>query len=267
MGEQPLGLVISYLAAGMTVGLASGLFGIGGGVIVVPVLLIIFAAQGMSADVAMHLAVGSSLATIVVTGLSSARAHWRLGNIVMQALPWLAGGLVAGALAGAQIAAALPGDVLRLVFGVFLLAMAVQLLFFGQPRSSHGVPAPAIVAGVGAVIGTISSLVGIGGGTLVVPFLAWTGVAMRQAVGTSAAAGVCIAIAGTLGFILAGTGDEQLPAWSTGYIYWPAVAGITVSSVFMAPLGARLASHLPATWLRRAFALFLVAVGLRLLLG
>jgi len=109
--------------------------------------------------------------------------------------------------------------------------------------------------------------VGIGGGTLVVPFLAWTGVAMRQAVGTSAAAGVCIAIAGTLGFILAGTGDEQLPAWSTGYIYWPAVAGITVSSVFMAPLGARLASHLPATWLRRAFALFLVAVGLRLLLG
>jgi hypothetical protein len=262
-----LGLVISYLAAGMTVGLASGLFGIGGGVIVVPVLLIIFAAQGMSADVAMHLAVGSSLATIVVTGLSSARAHWRLGNIVMQALPWLAGGLVVGALAGAQIAAALPGDVLRIVFGVFLLAMAVKLLFFGQPRSRHGVPAPPVVAGVGAVIGTLSSLVGIGGGTLVVPFLAWTGVAMRQAVGTSAAAGVCIAIAGTLGFILAGTGDEKLPAWSTGYIYWPAVAGITVTSVFMAPLGARLASRLPAVWLRRAFALFLVAVGVRLLVG
>ena len=256
-----------YVAAGLVVGLGSGLFGIGGGVVVVPVLLPVFMAQGFSEDVAMHLAVGSSLATIVVTGLSSARAHWRLGNIVRTALPWLVLGLMAGALGGAQLAAALPSDMLKTVFGLFMLALAVRLLIVSQVPESRVMPRPAIVTGVGGVIGAISGLVGIGGGAMTVPFLIWTGVEMRRAVGTSAAAGVCIAVAGTIGFILAGTGDDQLPAWSTGYIYWPAVGGITLASVFLAPIGARLASRLPAHWLRRAFGVFVVVVGLRMLLG
>lgn len=265
--EQALLFFTLYVVAGIFVGLASGLFGIGGGVIVVPVLLPIFAAQGLGIDIAMHLAVGSSLATIVVTGMSSARAHWQLGNILSSALPWLIAGLMVGALCGAQVAAALPGDTLRVIFAGFLLLLALRLFVYKQPPANRRLPPPAIVAGVGFIIGVISSLVGIGGGAMVVPFLVWGGVAMRQAVGTSAAAGVCIAIAGSIGFVLAGTGEDQLPAWSSGYIYWPAVLGITLSSAVLAPIGARLASRLPALLLRRAFAVMLVLVGLRLFLG
>jgi uncharacterized membrane protein YfcA len=259
--------LLIYIAAGAVVGFVSGLFGIGGGVIVVPMLLPIFQAQGLSMDVAMHMAVGSSLATIVITGLSSARAHWRLGNIVVAALPWLVAGLVTGALIGAQLAAALSGEVLRVIFAVFVLALAARMAFALEPPPGRVMPRPVVVAAVGGIIGTLSSLVGIGGGTLVVPFLVWAGVAMRQAVGTSAAAGVGIALAGSIGFIIAGTGEDQLPALSTGYIYWPAVGGITMASVFLAPLGARVASRIPAVWLRRVFAGFLVIVGLRLLLS
>ena len=254
-----------YLVAGIFVGLASGLFGIGGGMIAVPALLPIFAAQGFDADIAMHMAVGSSLAAIMFTGLSSARAHWRLGNILWDSLPWLAGGLIVGALGGAQIAALLPGDELKFIFGLFALLLSVRMAFAGTPRPARIALPRIVVVLVGVIIGTLSALVGIGGGTMTVPFLVWTGVAMREAVGTSAAAGVCIAIAGTLGFVLAGSGGAELPAWSTGYIYWPAVGGITLASVFLAPYGARLASRLPAIVLRRAFAVFLVFVGLQLL--
>ncbi|WP_235013306.1 sulfite exporter TauE/SafE family protein, partial [Spiribacter sp. SSL99] len=167
--------LLIYVAAGAVVGFVSGLFGIGGGVIVVPMLLPIFQAQGLSMDVAMHMAVGSSLATIVITGLSSARAHWRLGNLVVSALPWLVAGLVTGALIGAQLAAALSGDILRIIFALFVLALAARMAFALEPPPGRIMPRPAAVAAVGGVIGTLSSLVGIGGGTLVVPFLVWSG--------------------------------------------------------------------------------------------
>lgn len=254
-----------YMIAGVFVGLTSGLFGLGGGVVMVPAVLPIFAAQGMSADVAMHVAVGSSLATIVFTSLSSAHAHWRLGNLVFNVLPWLVLGLVFGALMGSQVAAALSGQALRMIFGVFLLLFSTRMFLGGQPESVRGMPAAPIVTAVGFLIGCVSSLVGIGGGTMVVPFLLWTGVAMRIAVGTSAAAGIFIAIAGSIGFMLAGTGDDLLPAYSTGYIYWPAVLGVALASTIFAPIGARLASRLPARTLQRGFALFLALVGLRLL--
>lgn len=254
-----------YMAAGVFVGLASGLFGIGGGTIAVPAMLPIFAAQGIDADVAMHLAVASSMTTIVVTGLSSARAHWRLGNILWDALPWLVGGLALGALLGTQVVASLGGDALRMIFALFVLVLAVRMFIAAQPRPARLILPRVVVAATGIVIGAISALVGIGGGAMMVPFLAWTGVQMREAVGTSAAAGVCLALAGTIGFFYAGAGEEQLPPMSTGYIYWPAVIGITIASVFTAPLGAKLASRLPQVWLRRAFAVFLVAVGLRLM--
>lgn len=256
-----------YIVAGAVVGFVSGLFGIGGGVVVVPMLLPIFQAQGLGMDVAMHMAVGSSLATIVITGLSSARAHWRLGNLLLSALPWLVTGLVVGALIGAQVAAALSGDVLRIIFALFMLALAARMVLAPEPPAGRTMPRAGWVTAAGVVIGGVSSIVGIGGGTLLVPFLIASGVAMRQAVGTSSAAGVSIALAGSVGFIIAGTGEDQLPALSTGYIYWPAVGGITVASVFLAPLGARVASRLPAVWLRRGFAAFLVIVGLRLLLS
>ena len=256
-----------YLAAGVAVGLCSGLLGIGGGLIVVPVLLTVLVAQGYAMDVAMPVAVASSLATIIATGLSSAQAHWRLGNIVGSVLPWLLLGLMSGALVGAQLAVAIPGRTLQIIFGIFLLLLSARMISSGRVPEGRQVPPPPVVTGVGGVIGTLSGLLGIGGGTMTVPFMAWTGAEMRRAVGTSAVGNVAIALAGSVGFIVAGTGQDQLPAWSTGYVYWPAVAGIAVASVLTAPLGARLASRLPARWLRRGFAAFLLLVGVRMLLG
>ncbi|WP_440997626.1 sulfite exporter TauE/SafE family protein [Arhodomonas sp. SL1] len=258
-----------YLLAGASAGFASGLFGIGGGLIIVPVLLAVFAWQGMDPAVATHLAIGSSLATIIVTSISSLRAHWRLENILWAVWRPLALGLVAGALAGAQVAGLMPGDLLQGVFGTFVLVMAARMAFGGQPPAHRSVPGPLGLGAVGVGIGAVSSIVGIGGGSLTVPFLAWCAVPMRAAVGTSAAAGLPIAAAGTVGFIIAGGlhARAELPEWATGFIYWPAVAGITAASVLLAPVGARLASRLPQHILKRAFAVFLVLVGARLLIG
>ena len=256
-----------YLAAGACAGFSAGLFGIGGGLIIVPALLFVFALQGMPSNLAVHLAVGSSLATIVFNALSSMRAHWRLGNILWPVFRPLAAGLVVGALAGAQIAGALPGDLLTGVFAVFVLATAVQIALGGTPKAHRGVPGRTGLALAGGIVGALSSLVGIGGGSLTVPYLIWRGVEMRRAVGTSAACGLPIALSGTIGFAVAGgSRAASLPAWSTGYIYWPAVGGMALASVVFAPLGARLASRLPQARLRTAFALFLVVVGVRLLL-
>lgn len=260
-------VIAIYLAAGAAAGLGAGLFGIGGGLIIVPVLLFVFAQQGINDDISVHLAVGSSLATIIVTSLSSIRAHYRLGNIIWSVYPPLAAGLVVGALGGAQIAGLLPGEAMRSIFAAFVLIMALRMATGGQPPAHRTLPKTPGLAGTGTVVGAISSIVGIGGGSLMVPFFAWCGVDMRKAVGTSAATGFPIAVAGTVGFMLAGVeAHGALPAGSTGFVYWPGVAGIAVASVLLAPVGAKLASRLPQRRLKQAFAVFLVVVGIRLML-
>ncbi|MCS4505918.1 hypothetical protein KBTX_01123 [wastewater metagenome] len=261
--------LIAYLLTGAAAGFASGLFGIGGGLIIVPTLLGVFALQGLSTDIATHLAVGSSLATIIVTSLSSLRAHARLGNIRWAVWRPLAAGLAVGAIGGAQIAGMMPGEMLRSIFGIFAVVMALRMALGGQPPAHRQVPGHAGLASTGVGFGVISSIVGIGGGSLTVPFLAWCGVPMRYAVGTSAAAGLPIALAGSLGFVISGGihATSELPSGATGFVYWPAVAGLAAASVLLAPVGARLASRLPQHILKRAFALLLVVVGVRLLWG
>lgn len=253
--------------AGAFAGFAAGLFGIGGGVIIVPALLAALRFDGVPESVAMHLAIGSSLATIVLTAISSVRAHWRLGNIQAGIVPWLGGGLVVGAFTTAQFASAIEGDWLRLGFATFCVAMAVRLTLVGQPATGGHPPARPWIALFGLGVGALSSLVGIGGGAMVVPYLQWCGLEMRRAVGTSAAGGLLIAVAGALGFVLAGRAagaDLPLPAGSSGFVYWPGVASVSLCGVFLAPVGARLASRLPQQRLRQAFAAFLLTVGLLL---
>jgi len=259
--------LLIYLAAGACAGLASGLFGIGGGLIIVPVLLFSFRLVGVADSVTMHLALGTSLATIVVTSLSSLRAHHKLGGIMWPVFRPLAVGLVIGAVAGAQIAGALSNDVLQSVFAVFVLLMAARMAVGGQPPAHRTVPGTPVLVATGGVFGIISSIVGIGGGSLNVPFLVWCGTEMRKAVGTSAACGFPIAVAGAAGYVIAGWHHPDLPTWSTGFVYWPGFAGIAVASVLLAPVGARLAHRLPQPVLKRTFALFLVIVGGKLLLG
>lgn len=258
-------LWLTYLALGAAAGLVAGLLGVGGGLIIVPVLATQFHAQGFGADKLMHLAVGTSLATIVLTSISSVRAHHRHGAVDWSIFHQLTPGILLGALAGAALADLLASDSLRRIFGVFELAVAAQLAFGRPPAAHRTLPGRLALGSAGTVIGSVSAIVGIGGGTLTVPFLAWCNVPLRRAVATSAACGLPIAVAGATGYVLMGWGEEDLPAGATGYVYWPAFAGIVLASVLAAPLGARLAHRLPVDVLRRVFAVFLVALGIKML--
>jgi uncharacterized membrane protein YfcA len=255
-----------YLATGAFAGLLAGLLGVGGGLIIVPILALGFAAQGMATEVQMHLAVGTSLATIIFTSSSSVYAHHRRGAVEWRAVRAMTPGIVTGALLGALIARWLPTLSLRYLFGVFELVVAVQMALSLKPAPHRTLPGRWGMRNAGVVIGTISSLVGIGGGTLTVPFLLWCNVAIQRAIATSAACGLPIAVAGTVGFVITGWHHPLLPAWSSGYLYWPALLGITAASVLSAPLGARLAHRLPTLVLKRLFALLLSGLALRMLI-
>lgn len=257
----------AYFGLGAFAGTLAGLFGVGGGLVIVPVLVLLFQQGGISAEVMMHLAIGTSLATIIPTSISSVYAHHRRGAVrwplVWQLLP----GIVLGAWLGAALAEFLPGERLRLFFGIFELLVALQMGAGLQASAHRTLPGRVGMGSAGGLIGAVSAIVGIGGGTMTVPFLQWCNVQMREAVATSAACGLPIALAGAAGFVVSGWGKAALPDWSSGYLYWPAFAGIVIASVLFAPLGARLAHALPARQLKRFFALFLAVLGVRMLLG
>lgn len=257
--------LILYLLLGATVGVLAGLLGIGGGLIIVPALVFALQHQGVGADLAMRIALGTSLATIVVTAAASVRAHHHYGAVRWSIVRSLMPGIVLGALLGALAADAVPGEILRQAFGLFELLIAAQLAFGASPPPTRRLPGRWGMGAAGSGIGLLSALLGIGGGTLTAPFLIWRNVSLREAVATSAACGLPLAIAGGIGYIAAGWDESGLPRFSSGYIYWPAFAAIAVGSSALAPLGARLAQRAPAALLRRLFAVVLVLVGLRML--
>ena len=261
-------IVVLYLLCGAAAGFFSGLLGIGGGLVVVPLLTFIFTVQGvMSPDVAMHVAVATSLSSILFTSVSSARSHARRGSVEWRFVRGLAPGIVAGTLIGSFGAAYIPGFGLRAFFVVLLVCIATQMLLDLYPKSRGFAPGASALAGAGLIIGGVSSLVGLGGGSLTVPFLRWCGVDMHKAVGTSSAVAWPIAVAGTFGFVVSGWGNPLLPAWSLGYVSLPATLGIACTSVFFAPLGARLAHALPVPTLRKVFAVFLYVTAVDMMWG
>ncbi|NGO90367.1 MAG: TSUP family transporter [Halomonas sp.] len=260
-------ILASYLVLGAAAGTMAGLFGVGGGIIIVPVLVLAFGLQGIAPDITMHLAVGTSLATIVVTGASSALGHVRRGSVHR---PWfmaLLPGLMLGAIAGVFIAGNLSGTVLGTLFGVFVLLLAAKMVIGLNPKPGSVPPGKVAMTVAGGIVGAISALFGIGGGAMTVPWLSRAGASMTQAVGTSAACGLPIAIVGALTFIVVGWGHPLLPPWATGFVMWPAFIGIVATSVPFARLGVRLAHVLPANILRYGFALLLTVVGLRFILA
>jgi uncharacterized membrane protein YfcA len=260
--------IFSLLLLGSVAGLLAGLLGVGGGVVIVPVLVWIFQQHPeIPSDSLMQFAVGTSLATIVITSLSSILAHHRHGAVQWSIVWQLTPGIVLGALLGAVVADALSSRVLQMIFALFLLMMSVQLGVGAQPAPHRQLPKWWGLSGVGVVIGKISALVGIGGGSLTVPFLLWCNVAIRHAVATSAACGLPIALAGAVGFMVMGQTVENLPSWTTGYIYWPAFMMIISMSLLFAPVGAQLAHTMPIKILKKFFALFLLGVGIKMLLN
>lgn len=256
--------IVLYLLLGSFAGLVAGLLGVGGGLIIVPVLLWVFQGEGFSGHVIMHMAVGTSLATIVFTSLSSVRAHHQHGAVLWPVFRQLAPGIVIGALLGAAIADVMPTRVLQLFFATFEIMVAIQMAINFKPHASRQLPGYIGMTSVGGGIGALSSVVGIGGGTLTVPYLLWCNVTVHKAVATSSACGLPIAVAGCVGFIVMGWQATALPGFSSGYVYWPAFFGIVCTSVLFAPLGARLAHRLPAKHLKRVFAVFLAILGLRM---
>ncbi len=258
-------ILFYYLLLGSIAGVIAGLLGVGGGLIIVPALILILGMQGIDQLHIVHIAIGTSLATIVVTSMSSMWAHHRHGAVQWRVFKRLVPGIVVGALIGAVITDYMSGALLRKVFSVFVLAAAVQMLTGAQPAAHRTVPETVGMFGAGGIIGAVSSIIGIGGGTMTVPFLLWCNVNIRRAVATSAACGLPIAIAGACGYVLTGWNETAMPAWSSGYIYWPAFVGIVVMSIFFAPLGAYLAHRLPVASLKKIFALLLFVIGIRML--
>ncbi|AHL73875.1 membrane protein [Stutzerimonas stutzeri] len=255
-----------YLLLGGFAGVLAGLFGVGGGMIIVPVLVFSFTMQGFDPLVLTHLAVGTSLATIIFTSLNSIRAHHRRGAVRWSVVLWMTVGILLGAALGSLTAAAIQGPMLQKMIGVFAIAMAIQMAFPLQPKASRGVPGKPGLTLAGVVVGWTSAIFGIGGGSLTVPFLSWRSVPIQQAVATSAACGMPIAIVGALSFVVVGWQDAHLPEWSLGFVYLPAVLGIALTSMFSARIGAQLAHRLSALMLRRLFALLLLSVGINFLI-
>lgn len=261
--------LLIFALTGMAAGLLAGLFGVGGGLIMVPALAFVLPRQGLAPELVMQVAIGTSLAVIGVTSLSSTRAHHRRGGVRWDVLKSFAPGLALGALGGAFVAHGLKGRTLEIIVGIGAITIALQMLWPGRASGSDPKVAapPAFELGVmGGLIGVLSALVGIGGGSLSVPYLAARRLPMVQAVGTAAAGGIPIAWGGALGFAITGHEVAGLPGAHLGYISLAAFASLAVFSVLLAPLGARLAHGLPGQRLKQAFAVLLIGVGTLMLL-
>ncbi|QSA96747.1 sulfite exporter TauE/SafE family protein [Methylococcus sp. EFPC2] len=254
-----------YLAFGSLAGVLSGLLGIGGGVVVVPFLIWRLTLAGCPPDLVMIVAVATSLATIVVTSMSAVYTHHRLGALRWSWIRRMTPGIVLGTAVGSVIAERLPAGWFKLLFALFLIFVALRMLRRVSTRLATEHPRSVVVAGVSGLIGLLSAILGIGGGTLSVPFLARCGQPMGNAVAISGALGFPIALAGAVTYVALGWQHPGLPAPSLGYVYLPAFVGIILTSVLFAPLGARLAHRLPAAQLKRVFAFVILAIGGKLL--
>ncbi len=261
-------LYVWFVIAGAFAGLSAGLFGVGGGMIIVPVLVWIFTAYHFPPEVVTHLAIGTSLATIAVTSLSSLMAHNKRGGVRWEIWRHMALGLVIGSLVGAGVADMIDGQVLQVIIGVGALLMALKMLFLSnKEQPNRPLPHAGVQFGAGTGIGLASSIFGIGGGSLTVPFLNWAGLPMRQSVGTSAACGLPIALAGAAGFAWFGQDVVNMPKGTVGFIHVTGFLYISVASFAMAKIGAKLAHVLPALMLKRAFGILLLIAGGQLLLS
>ena len=256
-----MGELGAYLAIGAVVGFFAGLLGIGGGIIIVSSLALMYAHQGIAPAHVMHLAIGTSLAAIVAGSYASMRTHHLHDAVDWNVVKRMTPGLLVGALGGAGIARLFPNAVLKYCFLGFALFVTVQMVFTVRPKAARELPHGLALGAAGALIGVFSGIVGGGAAAIGVPFLTWCNVSTHRAIGTVAAMGFPLAFAGALGYVLAGWGVGELPPWSVGFVYVPALVGISITSMIVAPLGARLAHRLPAATLRRIFALFLVAMG------
>lgn len=267
LSEITLQIMFFYALSGFFAGLIGGTVGLSGGVIIVPILHFLFIKQGFPPSLLMQLAVTTSLATIIITSMSATYVHHQKNAVLWTTVYRLVPGLLIGACLGAILADLVSSTVLRIAFGVFEILVAIQIWLDFKPKPHAVLPGTVGLLGTGTGIGLLSTLMGIGGGSLTVPFMLWCNVNIRNAVAVSSACGFPIAVAATLALIIAGWNEQDIPAHSLGYLYWPAALIISAVTLFSAPLGARLAHYLPVRTLKRIFAIVLVLVGVRMLMS
>jgi uncharacterized protein len=259
--------ILGYLVLGAVTGFFAGLLGIGGGSLMVPVLVMMFAAQGFSSNEVMHLALGTSMATIFFTSISSVRTHHAHGAVLWPIVARITPGIVVGTILGTQLASMVPTKALGLIFTVFIVYVSVQMIVNMRPKPHRDLPGRLGMGAVGVGLGCISCLVAIGGGALSVPFMTWCNVKVQQAIATSAAIGFPIALGGALGYIWSGWSVVGLPTGSLGFVFLPAMLCVAVVSVLTAPIGARLTHQLPVATLKRIFAGILLALAGKMMWG
>jgi uncharacterized protein len=260
-------LILELAFLGTVTGFLAGLLGIGGGMLMVPFVTIILTSKGYPPDYTVKMAVATSLATICFTSLSSVRAHQRRGAVQWPIVRLLAPGILLGSMAGAQFAVALPARILSILFTTFVAFSATQMFLNRKPKPTRTMPGALGTFSMGGLIGMLSSLVGAGGAFISVPFMTWCNVKIHHAVGTSAALGFPIALAGTLGYMWAGRDLPQMPPGSVGYLYLPGLAVISLASISTAPLGARTAHRMDIRPLQKVFAAVLYILAAYFLLS
>lgn len=247
-------LVVELLILGACTGFVAGLLGVGGGMLLVPFITLLLSSKDMPPQHILKMAIATSLATICFTSIASVRAHHQRGAVLWPVALKLAPGIVIGSLIGAQVAKALPSAALAILFAVFVGFSAVQMLIDRKPKPSRQLPGTPGMLAAGGAIGLLASLVGAGGAFVSVPFMTWCNVKIHNAVATSAALGFPIAVAGTVGYVIAGWSLHDMPPGTLGFIYLPALVTISIASVITAPFGARAAHAMDVRQLKRVFA-------------
>jgi len=253
-------LILALLGMGAFGGFAAGLLGIGGGMILVPFITMVLTARGVPDVLVVHMAIATSLATIMFTSLSSVRAHHKHGAVLWRIVKLLAPGIVVGSMIGPWIGKQMNAATLAWFFGIFVAFSATQMLVNKKPAAARELPGTPGMFAAGGLIGILAGLVGAGGGFISVPFMTWCNVRIHNAVATSAALGFPIALAGTMANVFYGWGEPGLPDYALGFIYLPALLIIVIASVATAPLGARTAHRMPVRQLQKVFAVILYAL-------
>ena len=261
-----MGWWLGYLAVGAVAGFFAGMFGIGGGAIIVPLLVMLFEAQGLPKSHILHLAVGTGMATILFTSVASVRAHAARGAVRWDLAGKMTPGVLAGGVLGSWMTGFISAAVFAALFALVIIVAATNLLLDVRPKPSRRPPGLAGMTLAGFTVSALSALAAVGGAFLTVPFMLWCNVPLLTAIGTAAAIGFPIALSGTIGFVAAGLRETLLPSYSLGFVYLPALAGIVMGSVLTAPLGAAAAHRLPARWMKRICALLFYAIATRMLL-
>ncbi len=257
---------VAYVAAGAFVGFMAGLLGVGGGMMLVPILAFLFSAQQFAPDHVVHLSLATAMASIIFTSAASVREHWRLGSVDFAIVQRMTPGMVTGTLASTVAAGWIAQRHLALAFAVILIGGATQILLNRKPVPGRTLPGSGPLFAFGLIVGVISGLVSAGGTFLTMPFMLLCGVPVRTAIGTGATLGIPVAVIGALGYVISGWAVPDLPAWNLGFINLVALAGLATASVVTAPLGARVAHRVPVLFLKRLFACCLYAVAAKMLI-